>query len=210
MGSASSPSFELDGKSLALDFANTWEDRSSAATDKLGGYPDVLSFATEAGIVDRAQAETLAARARDRPTAAKKAMAAAVALREAVYRVFSRRAAGSSAEAQDLERLSATVARAATRLTLEPRGGGFAWRWRGLESSLEAPLAPIAWSATELLTSGDLGRLRECDGARCNWLFLDSSRNRSRRWCSMGSCGNRAKARRHYRRRRAGERPSGD
>ena len=77
MESASSPAFELDGKSLALDFANTWEDRSSAATDKLGSYPDLVAFATEAGIVDRAQAEALAARARDRPAAAKRAKAAA-------------------------------------------------------------------------------------------------------------------------------------
>ena len=210
MDSASSPSFGRDGESLALDFANTWEDRSNSATDKLGSYPDLLAFATEAGILDRSQADALAARARESPAAAAKAMAAAVALREAVYRVFSRRAAGSSAEAEDLERLSATVARAATRLALEPEGDGFAWRWRGLEPSLQAPLAPIAWSAAELLTGGDLGRLRECDGERCNWLFLDSSRNRSRRWCSMESCGNRAKARRHYRRRRAGVRPSGD
>jgi len=49
-----------------------------------------------------------------------------------------------------------------------------------------------------------LGRVRECDGAACTWLFLDQSRNRSRRWCSMESCGNRAKARRHYHRQRAG------
>lgn len=206
MDDASRPSFELDGKSLALDFANTWEDRTSSAADKLGGYPDLVAFAAVAGILDPPQADALAARARARPAAAAGAMAAAVALREALYRIFSSHAAGSAAEARDLERLSATVARAAARLGLEPEGGGFAWRWRGSDTSLEAPLAPIAWSAAELLTGGDLGRLRECDGARCNWLFLDRSRNSSRRWCSMESCGNRAKARRHYRRTRAGGR----
>jgi predicted RNA-binding Zn ribbon-like protein len=65
-------------------------------------------------------------------------------------------------------------------------------------------LRPIARSAAELLTSETLSRVRECGGATCTWLFLDASRNRSRRWCSMESCGNRAKARRHYRRRREG------
>lgn len=203
MDDPSRPAFELDGESVALDFANTWEDRSTSASDKLGGYADLVTFAAAAGIVDPPQAEALAARGRDRPAAAAKAMAAAVALREALYRIFSGLAAGSGPEAPDLERLSTTVARAAKRLGLEPEGGAFAWRWRGLESSLEAPLAAIAWSAAKLLTGGDLGRLRECDGTRCNWLFLDRSRNRSRRWCSMESCGNRAKARRHYRRTRA-------
>ena len=74
-----------------------------------------------------------------------------------------------------------------------------------LEASetLAAPLRPIVRSAAELLVSDQLDRVRECDGARCTWLFLDQSRNRSRRWCSMETCGNRAKARRHYRRTKA-------
>ena len=66
----------------------------------------------------------------------------------------------------------------------------------------KAPLWPIARSAAHLLTSAELTRVRECDGTSCNWLFFDRSRGGSRRWCSMESCGNRAKARRHYRRRR--------
>jgi len=53
-----------------------------------------------------------------------------------------------------------------------------------------------------VLTGEALARVRECGGTACNWLFLDESRNRSRRWCSMESCGNRAKARRHYHRSR--------
>ena len=208
MSDASTPSFELSGGCLALDFANTWEDRGRSETDKLGSYLDLVAFAGQAGILDRRQAETLVSRAHDRAAAAARALAASIELREAVYRIFSRQAAGASDDERDLERLSAAVARAAARLHLEADGGGFTWRWHGLETSLEAPLAPIARSAAELLTGGDLGRVRECDGARCTWLFQDSSRNRSRRWCSMESCGNRAKARRYYRRARDSDRPS--
>ena len=61
---------------------------------------------------------------------------------------------------------------------------------------------PIAHEAAELLTANELGRVRECPGPNCGWLFLDMSKNRSRRWCSMEVCGNAAKARRHYQRQK--------
>lgn len=87
-------------------------------------------------------------------------------------------------------------------------GPGFAWTWPEEAADLARPLWPVARSAAELLTSPDLGRVHECLGDNCGWLFLDTSRNRRRTWCSMEGCGNRAKARRHYARRRAT--PGGD
>ena len=208
MANARAPSFDLSGGSLALDFVNTWEDRGRSETDKLGSYSDVVAFAGQAGLLDRAQAEVLDDEARRRPAAATQALAACLGLREALYRIFAAQSARGEAEAGDLERLSAAVARGAALLRIEPGGSGFIWRWHGLDGSLTAVLAPIARSAAELLTGGDLARLRECDGSDCTWLFLDTSRNRSRRWCSMESCGNRAKARRHYRRNRHAGRPA--
>lgn len=194
------PSFDLSGGSLALDFANTWEDRSRSETDRLGSYSDLLAFAEQSGILGRSTAQTLAAEASRRPAAAARAVAAARRLRDAHYRLFSSLAAGTKVPAEDLHHIGALAVRAAARLRLEPAGGRFAWRWRDLDSSLEAALGPIARAAADLLTGDELDRVRECDGDRCTWLFLDTSRNRSRRWCSMESCGNRAKARRHYRR----------
>ena len=70
--------------------------------------------------------------------------------------------------------------------------------------ALERPLWPVLWAAAELLTSADRDRVRACASDPCRWLFLDLSRNRSRRWCSMEDCGNRAKARRHYARSKNG------
>jgi len=61
----------------------------------------------------------------------------------------------------------------------------------------------VVHDAAGLLTSEKLDRVEECADDRCGWLFLDVSRNRSRRWCAMEDCGNRAKARRHYKRKRA-------
>jgi predicted RNA-binding Zn ribbon-like protein len=63
-------------------------------------------------------------------------------------------------------------------------------------------LWPVVRDAADLLTSKELNRVGRCADERCGWLFVDTSRNRSRRWCSMESCGNRAKARRHYRKSR--------
>ena len=64
-------------------------------------------------------------------------------------------------------------------------------------------LSPVLWSAADILVSADLKRLRQCANKRCLWLFFDDSKNRTRRWCSMQACGNRAKAQRHYLRQKA-------
>ena len=81
---------------------------------------------------------------------------------------------------------------------MAPAGGGYDWSWAGRPDDLARPLWPVARSAVELLTLGDLARVRECPGAGdCGWLFYDTSRNGSRRWCSMEGCGSRVKMRRH-------------
>jgi len=81
-------------------------------------------------------------------------------------------------------------------------GDGFAWDWHEADGALELPIWIVARSASTLLVSQGLRRVRECAGEKCDWLFLDASRNRSRRWCDMAACGNRAKAQRNYARRR--------
>jgi predicted RNA-binding Zn ribbon-like protein len=79
-------------------------------------------------------------------------------------------------------------------------GDAYRWSWAGDCSCLERPVWQIAHSAADLLASGQLDRVRRCGSDTCEWLFLDGSRNRSRRWCDMSTCGNREKARKHYRR----------
>jgi len=130
----------------------------------------------------------------------------ALALREAVYRVFSAVAAGRRADPRDIDLVNKTVDEAQRHLRLAASKSGFAWEWYGIEGALEFPLWRVVRSAAELLVSSELERVRECSGDRCDWLFLDASKNRSRRWCDMANCGNRAKARRNYERRRANAR----
>ncbi|HET6289580.1 MAG TPA: CGNR zinc finger domain-containing protein [Amycolatopsis sp.] len=84
-----------------------------------------------------------------------------------------------------------------------------AYRHASLPSSLplrwEVPLANgdalphfLALAGEDLLRTGNLARIRECEGPGCGWIFTDHTRNRSRRWCSSSDCGNRARAKRHY------------
>jgi predicted RNA-binding Zn ribbon-like protein len=73
------------------------------------------------------------------------------------------------------------------------------------EDELDRMLWPVARSAADTLTSGDLKRVRRCARQGCDWLFVDTSKNRSRRWCSMSMCGSRVKAGRYYRRVKKGK-----
>lgn len=197
------PRFELEGGALCLDFANSWGDRRRPESDRLDGYTALLDFAVETGLLDRPAATRLVGQARREPEAAARAFDAARALRDALYRLFSAQARGKRVPAADLDHVNRALQEALPHLRVSRRGNGYAWDWRrDGDQPLAAPLRPIARSAAELLTSDDLARVRECDGSTCTWLFLDSSRNRSRRWCSMESCGNRAKAHRHYHRQR--------
>ncbi|MCC7276614.1 MAG: CGNR zinc finger domain-containing protein, partial [Alphaproteobacteria bacterium] len=137
----------------------------------------------------------LLARAARDPDAAARVLADALALREAVARL----AAGPAAPLpDDLARLNGHLA-GADRLAAV--AGGFAWT-AGSADALASPLARVARDAADLLASPRLARVRRCADERCGWLFLDADRGPGRRWCSMTGCGNRAKARRHYRRRK--------
>jgi predicted RNA-binding Zn ribbon-like protein len=181
------------GGDLALDFVNTlgglrdgpWDD------EWLHGYADLVAWARHAGALGAAPPDP------DRRRAAA-TFAAAIELREALYRVFAAQAAGAPPPETDLAALAAAHADAAAHARLSP-GRRFAWSWP--EDHPRAPLWPVAQSATDLLRSDRLSRLKQC--RNCRWLFLDASRNGSRRWCSMEHCGIDAKVQARRSRRRA-------
>jgi predicted RNA-binding Zn ribbon-like protein len=191
--------FELSGGDLCLDFVNTWGDRGRPETDGLQTYPQLVAFARQTGLIDPVGEAALATRAAAKAPAAAAAIEAARSLREALYGIFSARAQDREIPGPDLARLNAALREALPNLRLGLQGRTLVWHWRPDAAALTSPLWPIARAAADLLTQAT-APVRECGGAHCTWLFLDQSRGRSRRWCSMASCGNRAKARRHYRR----------
>lgn len=193
--------FELSGGRLCLDFANTWSDRDRPDTDLLGSYDALLGFAWQAGVLFPEAWLQLTARSGEDPASGAEILRVAKDVREAVYGLFSGCAQGRPVAAGDLAPLNAALQATLPHRRIAAAGERLEWGWTDPGASLLSPLWPIVLSAAELLTSADLPQVRQCDGARCTWLFMDQSRSRSRRWCSMASCGNRAKARRHYQRR---------
>ena len=197
-----SPEFELTGGALCLDFANTLGDRPRSTEESLGSYDDFLRWSRQAQTLPPADLDELERLARERPASTLRVFKTAIALREIFYRIFSRLARGEQAVEDDLEVLNAALPKAMRRLEIRERDGAFDWEWGGPSQAFDRPLWPLIRSAAELLTSGETNRIRECASETCSWLFIDRSRNRRRRWCDMTTCGNRAKARRHYERRK--------
>ncbi len=199
--------FELTGGRLCLDFVNTiGGDRAGEPKERLRAYGDLLSFAAQAGAIDPDHASRLRAEAKARPLDSEEALRSAIALRETLYRTFLATAEGREPEPGDLSRLSKALGSALAHRRLERRGGGWALGWDDPRDALDAPAWRVAASAADLLTDGtDLQRVRVCgmhDTHECSWVFMDNTRGRTRRWCSMKDCGNKAKARRHYRAKR--------
>jgi predicted RNA-binding Zn ribbon-like protein len=197
------PELRLLGGRACLDFCNTVDPREGPRVhDFLSSYDDLVGWAEQTGLIAARERRSLLGAARERPAAAQATLEEALVLREALYRAFSSVAAREPVGARDLELLNGVLRRASAGTRLVPSGRGFAWSLAEEEDDLERPLWLVARSAAELLASDELERVRRCAGRPCGWLFLDASKNRSRRWCSMASCGSRAKMRRLYARRK--------
>jgi predicted RNA-binding Zn ribbon-like protein len=203
---------KLIGGVLCLDFVNTVDPRHAAdRRELLDSYPALVAWARHVGVIGTAQGERLLAAASVDAGQARRVLDRAIALREALYPVLAGSAAGPQSRArQNLDQLNGELGTAMKHLRVTWSAAGFGWEWDDsgrAGAALDRVLWPVAWSAADLLTRGPLDRIRECPGeGTCGWLFLDVSKNGSRRWCDMRSCGNRAKVRRHYARTRAGSR----
>jgi predicted RNA-binding Zn ribbon-like protein len=195
--------FDLSGGNLALDFANTVSRRNipERRSEHLGSYDDLVAFARQSKLITQHEDAELRARARKPVADGERLMRKALTFREAVYRAFSGLAAGKPVAATDLAQIKQFATEALSHRTLTRVNGKYRWEWtRDKTNEMERVLWPIAVAAADLLTSDDVASIRLCEAEDCDWLFLDNSRNHSRRWCDMKSCGNRAKARRHYQR----------
>lgn len=196
--------FEFIGGVLCLDFANTVDWHAAASPeDRLRSCADLAGWAAAAGIIQADTARRLIDESRTRPEEAGRVFRRAIAFRESVYRILAGLPLGRPPASEDLAAVNVILSEALGRLVLSSNRGGFRLDWPELEAGLSGILWPIARSVADLLTTGDPSRVRQCaDDRGCGWLFLDQSRNRSRRWCSMDDCGNRAKAGRHFRRKK--------
>jgi predicted RNA-binding Zn ribbon-like protein len=186
------------GGDVALDFVNT-ED-GDPLVECLRGYGDLVAWSVLVGLFSAEEGERLVGEADLRPEDAEAVYRDALRLRGALYGVFRALAEGGDVPERDLETLRGYEREALSRGKLVQGDRGFSWEWKD-GRDLAGMLWPVAHAATRLLTSGDLDRLKLCAG--CYWVFLDASRNRSRRWCTMEVCGTDAKMRRYVAKRAA-------
>jgi predicted RNA-binding Zn ribbon-like protein len=183
--------FDLDGGSLPLDFANTL---SLHTGEHLHSYEDLVSFARQTGIVEAVP--------KAGPDEARRVHQLAVALRTALSELFGAIADGVEPPSEALTALNLHLAEAMGHARIERAGSGCVWGWES-SAAPDRLLWPIVRAAADLLADREqLSRVRQCGARDCAWLFLDTSKNRSRQWCDMKTCGNREKARRYLARRR--------
>src|SRR5579883_3513066 len=195
--------FKFTGERLCLDFANTLAERMSGMPEEhLNSYADLLAWSRQAGIIDERRGEQLQELSEEQVKRGREELERARWAREVLFRIFSALAEGQSPPPEDLEQFNRLLMAVMKHAQIVPGDSGFLWDWREDQDRLERPLWIVVRDAADLLTSQELSRVRICASDDCGWLFLDTSKNRSRRWCDMKICGNRAKARRHYGRKK--------
>ena len=195
--------FELVGGHPALDLVNTldWRFRDSGPEELMTDYRDMVRFAEQSGLMSNAQARRLIRNTSESKAA--QVIAAVRELREAAAQVLYGALDGDEAPASAVAQLESCFKAAQKAQRLHRAGARLAWELPQSASLPELPLWLLSLSAAELMTSDEMERVRACGNAECRWLFLDTSKNHTRRWCDMKICGNRMKARRFKAQHRA-------
>jgi len=177
---------------LCLGFANTryWRGSEPAATEQLATAKDLGDWLAANAAMPRRNGK----RGGDLDALFDRA----IALREAIYAIFLAIGEGRSPPPADLETFNQALAQTPQRLGISASGSGYAWIVAAAPETLGGALAPVIWSAADLMTHAAERRIRRCSNDKCQWVFVDRSKGGTRRWCDMNSCGNRAKAHRHY------------
>ena len=183
---------------MCLDFCNSGQSaRGPSGAEWIAGFPELIDWLEAAEAITRGQAARLRRAAAASPRAAAQVWGRAIKFREALFRVLNAGTEGGAIAREDLSIVEAEHARAVSFARLAWTGDGYSWSLDPSAESLDAALQPLVESAVSLLTSAKMERLRRCGNSTCYWLFIDETKNHSRRWCEMASCGNIVKVRRH-------------
>jgi predicted RNA-binding Zn ribbon-like protein len=165
----------------------------------LQSYVDLVNWGQKKGVIDAQETRKLLTLSKTEKATVEEVLSRAKILREAIYRIFSAIAHNREVGASDIVVLNEFLGRAMAQMEVQVTNTGYRLGWC-TEELADKVMYPVAKSAAELLTSRHLGRVRECANEEegCGSLFLDYSRSKSRRWCSMDSCGNKIKTRAYY------------
>jgi predicted RNA-binding Zn ribbon-like protein len=187
----------LIGGALCLDFANTLYGHTDAIHEYLYDYRDLVLWSRHVGILNQAEAGNLLSKWEQVPADTEAVFRQAVQLRETIYRIFASLTQDGFPQENDLGHLHRVWLESQAFSRFVYSEDGFSLGWES-GNALDSMIWRITASAVDLLTSDELERVKQC--GRCDWLFVDRSRNQKRRWCSMSACGNRVKMARRYER----------
>jgi predicted RNA-binding Zn ribbon-like protein len=189
---------------LAIRFVNTAAWRLRDRIEERMASPEAfLAWLQQNRIGDANHLEQLLLSWRRQPDAAQAVLRDAIGLREAIYAILTSRIKRTEPPRDALLCFNGFLCRPTPGLQITWQAGELIWLPQPGHTDPTDLLMPVACSAAELMTGTRAGKVRQCEDDRgCGWLFVDESRTQNRRWCSMGDCGNRAKAQRHYQRAR--------
>jgi predicted RNA-binding Zn ribbon-like protein len=191
----------LVGGHVCLDFMNTVGNHlTDTPGEWLTTYADFIVWAEKAGVITGGESAALMQLAEQQPAAAEQVSLTAIDLRETIFRLLLCAIRQQAPSDADLAAFNQALAQRPQRTQVIYDGSHYQWQAPNAPLSLDSALWRLLWSAADLLTSDQLAQAKICEGDGCGWVFLDTSRNHARRWCSMADCGNRSKANRYYKR----------
>ncbi|HUO52784.1 MAG TPA: ABATE domain-containing protein [Gemmatimonadaceae bacterium] len=185
---------------LWLAFINTDDSRRGERVDGMRDFAALVRWLEGEGVLDAERAETMVRRGEQQPAGASAALAEARRVRAALRALAERGALDAAVRREVLAEINRVLGRSAGTRRVEARGGeSFVRTFVPGGDAFAGLMIPVVESAADALVLGDLAKVRRCADARCSHVFLDETRNGTRRWCDMRTCGNRAKAARHRR-----------
>lgn len=191
----------LDGGCICFDFINTVHSRTEESVyDYLVEYQDLLDWCRRMELLPKEHIQRLEEYVKNKPAEGEEALQEIKAYREMLYSFFSAVAEETTVEDSDLVKFNTLIAEALSRIRFTMNGKKPVPGWEEKEINLYEPLWRVGKSAYEILTEQPVERIKECEA--CGWVFLDKSKNRSRRWCNMQTCGSAHKARKYYHRKK--------
>ena len=195
---------KLIADSVCVDFLNTVERGVRYRhRDWIDSYAALVRWSEKAGAVGSDEVRALLKQSATHSRRASRVLSKAVRLRNVLRELFAAISAGTAPSSRAIDDLNEFLVEANTARMVEWTSRGPIWKWRSDSVELERPLWSITMSAAELMTSPTVNHVRNCANPQCSWMFVDSSKNKTRRWCEMKVCGNQSKAREHYAKMRA-------
>ena len=187
----------LDGGCFCFDFTNTLHSRTDKSTyDYINTYNDILDWSERVKLLPNERLRVLRRYTDQNKKEAEKKLKEILDKREVLYTVFSSIIRNKIYDQSTTEEFNNTLSDSLSKLRLQINKQKINIGWDENEIDLMEPLWAVYKNAFDIITSTPINRIKECKA--CGWLFLDKSKNNSRTWCNMQSCGSIEKSKRYY------------